>query len=229
MIYALVMSVRVLIRDFPHRTIALTTGDRALVFRHSSSAEPGNRSAPLPFPSGNQQNVAPRCLVEFVPRSSIDEINYRAVSKTLGTLGLITLGEDVFLCTVTLASEVATIRPGETVQRIQGVEFRVSLERTFERADANGLQTVLIGQITTMEFRASRIHISMRALLQRTPTMAADLSRLIRLLSIHSMLSGSCSAMAISTIAATLTSQVGCRKGIYHSTAPKPLGSPLTV
>jgi hypothetical protein len=40
-----------------------------------------------------------------------------------GTLGLITVGEDVFLCVITQASRVATLRPGETVEKIESVQF----------------------------------------------------------------------------------------------------------
>ena len=42
----------------------------------------------------------------------------------LGTLGLITVNNDVFLCVVSGSVKVATVRPGETVQRIHTVEFR---------------------------------------------------------------------------------------------------------
>jgi hypothetical protein len=38
-------------------------------------------------------------------------------------LGLISVGGDVFLCVVTHASRVATVRPGETVERILSVQF----------------------------------------------------------------------------------------------------------
>jgi len=38
-------------------------------------------------------------------------------------LGLITLNNDVFLCVITGSEEVATVRPGETVQKIFAVEF----------------------------------------------------------------------------------------------------------
>jgi SacI homology domain/Endonuclease/Exonuclease/phosphatase family len=40
-----------------------------------------------------------------------------------GTLGLITLNNDVFICMVTGSIEVANVRPGETVQKIYSVEF----------------------------------------------------------------------------------------------------------
>lgn len=46
-------------------------------------------------------------------------------SKVHGTLGLITLNNDVFLCVVSAVTpRPITIRPGETVRRIEGVDFR---------------------------------------------------------------------------------------------------------
>jgi ligand-binding sensor domain-containing protein len=120
------MSVRVLIRDHPHRTVALTTSDHSLVFRHSQSASDdyqnnlSSSSAPL---SISRFNVTPRCMVEFGARNSLELNSFRTVNNAQGTLGLITLNNDVFLCTIILASQVASVRPGETVQRIHSVEF----------------------------------------------------------------------------------------------------------
>ena len=118
------MSVRVLIRDYPHRTVALTTSDHALVFRHSHSAENYQNSSASSVPSSNyRQNVTPRCMVEFAARDSVDLTGYRTVNNAQGTLGLITLKNDIFLCAIILASQIASVRPGETVQRIHAVEF----------------------------------------------------------------------------------------------------------
>src|SRR2546421_12968717 len=107
------MPIRVLLKDHPHRTLALTTEDHALVFRHTHSANNGYSS----------QNLSPRCMVEFAPYASLDFTGYRTLGSAQGTLGLITLNNDVFLCAVTSASQVATPRPGETVQKIQYVDF----------------------------------------------------------------------------------------------------------
>lgn len=50
--------------------------------------------------------------------------DYRRLSSTVqGTLGLVTLNGDVFLCVVNSSRRVATVRPGETIQVIQSVEF----------------------------------------------------------------------------------------------------------
>jgi hypothetical protein len=65
-------------------------------------------------------------MVEFVEESSADLSEYRTLNPlpVHGTLGLITIDNDVFLCVVTgAATKVASVRPGETVDRIHGVEF----------------------------------------------------------------------------------------------------------
>jgi hypothetical protein len=119
------MSVRVLIRDHPHRTVALTTNDHTLVFRHSHSAaeqNQSNSSSNVPVGS-NRLNVTPRSMVEFAARNAVDFNDYRTVNNALGTLGLITLNNDVFICAIIGATQVAAVRPGETVQKINSVEF----------------------------------------------------------------------------------------------------------
>lgn len=122
------MPIRVLLKDHAHRTLALTTDDHALVFRHTHSADhgSGNSGTSLTVQSSNRQlgqNLSPRCMVEFAPHTSLDFAGYRTIGIAQGTLGLITLNGDVFLCTVTVASQVATPRPEETVQKIQAVDF----------------------------------------------------------------------------------------------------------
>ena len=66
---------------------------------------------------------ATRCLVEFSSVSHIETSSYRLLGYGYGTLGLITLGEDVFLCVITGFSQAAMVRPGETVSRIDNVDF----------------------------------------------------------------------------------------------------------
>jgi hypothetical protein len=111
------MSLRVLCRDYPQRTIALAAEDYVLSFQHIST--PSESFSTTSLSSATQQ----RCIVEFSSRSSINLKEYRPLSTCFGTLGLITLNSDVFLCVVARASQVATVRPGETVQRISNVEF----------------------------------------------------------------------------------------------------------
>lgn len=130
-------SIRVLIRDHPHRSIALATDSHVLVFRQTPSS--ADRSATDLYPgSGNvsQTSVSsggvpgqpPRCMVEFSDKRSTDLSDYRTFSAqpVHGTLGLITVNNDVFLCVVSAASRAAMVRPGETVQKILAVDFRMS-------------------------------------------------------------------------------------------------------
>ena len=107
------MSMRVLIKDHPHRTLALVTDEVALIFRHSHNTDN----------SILDSNATPRCMVEFVTSDALDFVGYRSAGAAQGTLGLITLNNDVFLCTVTSSVQVAHPRPGESIQKIQAVDF----------------------------------------------------------------------------------------------------------
>ncbi|TAQ88403.1 hypothetical protein B7494_g3278 [Chlorociboria aeruginascens] len=125
------MSIRVLLREYPHRSIALVTPTHALIFRHSPSTNEsisnGSLSAISNPPSRSSIDgiSAPKCMVEFADVNSADLGDYRTLSPlpVHGTLGLITINSDVFLCVVTGATKVATVRPGETVEKIYGVDF----------------------------------------------------------------------------------------------------------
>jgi hypothetical protein len=62
-------------------------------------------------------------MVEFGEKSLVNLEHFYTITTARGTLGLITLNNDVFLCVITGSEEVATVRPGETVQKIFAVEF----------------------------------------------------------------------------------------------------------
>jgi hypothetical protein len=100
-------NLRVLCRDQPERTIALVSSDHALVFHYTAT----------------DAKDSPRCQVEFSDLESVDLQGYRPLGAGQGTLGLVTLSEDVFVCVVTSSSQAATVRPGETVSRIDSVGF----------------------------------------------------------------------------------------------------------
>jgi hypothetical protein len=102
-------NLRVLCRDYPKRTIALVSSDHALVF-HYTSTDTGAKDRP-------------RCLVEFLDLTLVDLEGYRPLGIGYGTLGLVTINEDVFVCVVTGSSQAATVRPGEIVSRIDNVGF----------------------------------------------------------------------------------------------------------
>ncbi|CAK3847770.1 Inositol-1,4,5-trisphosphate 5-phosphatase 1 [Lecanosticta acicola] len=125
------MPIRVFLRDSPQRAIALATDTHVLIFRHSPSAiNPRQGSV-----SSVNEGGVPRCIVEFSPWESQDMQGYRALSASQpvhGTLGLVTLNGDVFLCVVNGSRKVATIRPGETIQRIHSVEFHCLNSSTYD-------------------------------------------------------------------------------------------------
>ncbi|KAL6229879.1 hypothetical protein BDW75DRAFT_224124 [Aspergillus navahoensis] len=108
-------SIRVFSRDEPVRTFIVATSDNALIFKHSLRELASND---LPVNHDTQ-----RCLVEFASLPSIDLTDYRPLGSGYGTLGLVTIDQDVFVCVVTRSSKAATIRPGETVLRIEDVDF----------------------------------------------------------------------------------------------------------
>lgn len=64
-------------------------------------------------------------MVRLVPLSGRTLNNFRPLTPRpiYGTLGLMSISGEVFLCVVTHATRVATLRPGETVERILSVDF----------------------------------------------------------------------------------------------------------
>lgn len=116
------MGIKIFIRDAPQRAIALGTESHVLIFRHSPSAN-GTKSSS--FASLSDTAAPPRCIVEWAPWEGIDMKDYRSLPSLdiKGTLGLVTIQNDVFLCVVNRARKAATVRTGETVQQIQSVEF----------------------------------------------------------------------------------------------------------
>ncbi|KAK4129569.1 hypothetical protein N657DRAFT_562882 [Parathielavia appendiculata] len=124
-------SSQILIREYPHRAIAITSHSHALILRHSTTTTeaiangllaPSSSVRPR---SNTSDNVTSKCMVEFSPTSDKLLADYRPLTSRpiYGTLGLISIGRDVFLCVVTQASRVATLRPGETVEKIEAVQF----------------------------------------------------------------------------------------------------------
>ncbi|CAK7237295.1 Inositol-1,4,5-trisphosphate 5-phosphatase 1 [Sporothrix bragantina] len=124
------MSCKLLIRDYPHRAIAIVSGDYAFIFRHSgrgTDQHPHNGSSTSLGNGGGkgEGGAIAKCMVEFSPISKGMLDDYRPLSSrpVYGTLGLISVGQDVFLSVITQALRVATLRPGETVEMIQQVQF----------------------------------------------------------------------------------------------------------
>lgn len=121
-------TTQVLLRDRPNRAIALRTSTHILTFRHSTSAsaQPSTNASNTSL-SGQLAGVSstgPRCIVELSTAEKTDVTDYRVASRSVhGCLGLITIENDVFLCVVSGSVRTATLRPGETVQRILSVDF----------------------------------------------------------------------------------------------------------
>ncbi len=141
------MSIRVLLRDHPNRAIALATESHALIFRHSPTASDSLQSirGGVPTSSTNlSDSPVPRCVVEFLKISSVDLTEFRTLTPrpVHGTLGLITIERDVFLCLITGASRVAQVRPGETVERIYGVEFYCLSSSRWDSFVVDALQNI---------------------------------------------------------------------------------------
>ena len=116
------MSLKLFIREHPQRAIAIVTSSHALIFRYSSVSSYGAENQ---HNGTNVKTPSSRCMVEFSALDAVDLTHYRELhgSTVLGTLGLINVNADVFLCIISDATRVAVARPGETVQRITAVDF----------------------------------------------------------------------------------------------------------
>ncbi|KAI8632322.1 SacI homology domain-containing protein [Xylariaceae sp. FL1651] len=123
-------SSQLLIRDYPHRAIAIVTNSHALIFRYSPTTSEAIADGSLASVvssrtrTGNEPPIS-KCMVEFLPASRhlLNDFRPLIPRPIYGTLGLISINQDVFLCVITHTSRVATLRPGETVEKIVSVEF----------------------------------------------------------------------------------------------------------
>jgi synaptojanin len=119
------------IRDHPHRSIAIVSSSHTLILRYSStSGEPNANGSHTSLSStrarnGNSDSGFAKCMVEFSRTSEHLLRDYRSLSPrpVYGTLGLISVQGEVFLSVITQAARAATVRPGETVERIGSVAF----------------------------------------------------------------------------------------------------------
>lgn len=112
------MSLRIFLQENP-RVLLLASGSHALTFRHNPSGFDG-ASEGL-----NYNSSVPKCVIEFATLKSLDLSSYRLINPSgiHGTLGLINIDADIYLCVITAAVKVATVRPGENVQKILSVDF----------------------------------------------------------------------------------------------------------
>ncbi|KAK8049479.1 Inositol-1 4 5-trisphosphate 5-phosphatase 1 [Apiospora phragmitis] len=123
-------SSQLLIRDYPHRAIAIVSSSHALIFRYSPTTSEAIANGSLVSvssarPRAGSEGAISKCMVEFTPASKKLLNDFRPLTPRpiYGTLGLITIDQDVFLSVVTQANRVASVRPGETVERIANVDF----------------------------------------------------------------------------------------------------------
>jgi hypothetical protein len=123
-------SSQLLIREYPHRAIAIVSSSHALIFRYSPTTNEALGDGSLAPVSGarpraGSEGPVSKCMVEFshITKHLLDDFRPLTPRPVFGTLGLISINQDVFLCVVTQASRVASLRPGETVERIANVDF----------------------------------------------------------------------------------------------------------
>lgn len=123
-------SSQLLIREYPHRAIAIVSSTHALIFRYSPAAGDATidgflASAPPARARPGADSLVSKCMVEFSPITKDLLTDFRPLTPRpiFGTLGLISISQDVFICVVTQATRVASLRPGETVERIANVGF----------------------------------------------------------------------------------------------------------
>ncbi|KAI1082757.1 SacI homology domain-containing protein [Whalleya microplaca] len=123
-------SSQLLIRDYPHRAIAIVTRTHALIFRYSPTTNEAIADGSLAAVSSARPRAAAegpvsKCMVEFSPitRQLLSDFRPLTPRPIYGTLGLISINQDVFLCVVTQALRTASLRPGETVEKIANVDF----------------------------------------------------------------------------------------------------------
>lgn len=119
------MPIRVLLREYPQRAVALATDSHVLIFRYNKSESQDARISSTAL--HDQRNQQPQCMVEFLPIPSADLSEFRSLTSLAihGTLGLVTIGGDIFLCVVNGANRVASARQGENIHQLTSVEFRM--------------------------------------------------------------------------------------------------------
>ncbi|KAL8942373.1 MAG: hypothetical protein Q9216_001693 [Gyalolechia sp. 2 TL-2023] len=112
------MSLRIFLQDNP-RILLLASENHGLTFRYN----------PLGYDGASEgrhfASSVPECVVEFATLKSLDLSGYRMIkpSGVHGTLGLVNIDTDIYLCIISAAVKVATVRPDENVQRILSVDF----------------------------------------------------------------------------------------------------------
>jgi len=150
--------ITLLLQESPYRSIALATKYHALILTSTSpTSSPRNQPDFIPHSPANSSlnlnhSTSPlsRCIAQFCHIDDLSQQGWNQLghAKIYGTLGLVSLNGDVFVCVVSDARKVADPRPGETIQRISAVEFR---ERNpIRQVPIANRQTALQAQSTTI-------------------------------------------------------------------------------
>ncbi|KAL8857049.1 MAG: hypothetical protein Q9178_006341 [Gyalolechia marmorata] len=102
------MSLRVFLQESP-RTLVLASETHALLFCYNPSEMNASSDASLSNKPSSLRSI-PKCVVEFAALDSLDLSAYRSLhpSGIHGTLGLINIDTDTFLCVISAAIRVAT-------------------------------------------------------------------------------------------------------------------------
>ncbi len=116
-------------------------------------------------------------MVEFGEKSTIDLTRFHPVTNAKGALGIITLNHDVFLCVITGSEEVATVRPGETVQKIFAVEFCAFLVLRGRPTSLIPLQSASTVPTTTMLMDRIQTPTQARSFIRMMSTMSRETER----------------------------------------------------
>lgn len=158
------MSLRILLQEHP-RVIVLASERHALVFRHSQSSV--NTALDGALEAVNNSSSVPKCVVEFTTLKAMDLSGYRSLREPgiHGTLGLINIGADNFLCVISAAVRVATVRPDENVQKILSVEFcssPVSVQCCLHVRRLTGDKTVSTELTSTINLMTISISLKLR-------------------------------------------------------------------
>lgn len=122
--------MQILLKRDPERVIALASKKFALLLKY---VPPKDKEHPV-------------CTIEMVPKSSLKNDHFEKLSRLeiQGFIGLIELDGCIFIGTITGKSKVASPIPGETVNKIYGVDFFCLNDNRwdFTELDSNGFPIV---------------------------------------------------------------------------------------
>lgn len=118
--------MRVYVKEQP-RSLALASDTHVLIFRSFE----------------DQSGAGTKCIVKFAPKANVNFAGYVPLSTKdcYGFVGIINIGQHVYLGTISRSAQAASPRPNESIARIYGVEFYclTSADWDFVALDTNGV------------------------------------------------------------------------------------------